>query len=168
MKSRPILALIAVCAIAGCSHPSEAAEVNGQPIDIDTVGEVNDELRAAGLNVTPEATLGLLISARATAPVRTEIPVASDPKLISLAETQLGLADTDYSPATGKVVDFFAFIIASQNGIAMPDEVTEVSDAIKNADVDVNPRFGTWEGESGQLLPAQSDYLITPQASPLP
>lgn len=169
MKSRPVLALAAVAAIlAGCSNPSEAAEVNGQPIDIDTLGAVNDELRAAGLNVTPEATLGLLISERATAATRSEIPIASDPQLFSLAETQLGLADTEYSPATESIVDFYAFVVASQNGIAMPEEVNEVSEAIKNADVEVNPRFGTWEGESGQLLPAQSEYLITPQAAPLP
>lgn len=169
VKTRRLAGLAALgLVLAGCSHPSEAAEVNGRAIDIDTVGVVNDELREAGLNVTPATSLTLMISERATASARADIPVASDPQLVGMAEQQLGLTDLDYSDETKKIVDFYAFVIASQNALASPEEVAEVSSAIQNADVEVNPRFGTWEGQSGQLMPGQSDYLITPKASPLP
>ncbi|HEY6742085.1 MAG TPA: hypothetical protein VI110_06970 [Lapillicoccus sp.] len=159
--------LAATLALTGCTtfdKTSTAAFVNGTAISDATVAQVtnqfNDNLASTADQKLQEAqALQMLILA----------PFVLNQVKASGSWTP----DARYNTALQKIPDasqatkdFLATSIILQQGGPLTDgDVTAILDQLKKADVVLDPRFGTWDPNTGAFLAAENNW-IKPTAAP--
>lgn len=150
--------LVAACA----TDPSVAAKVNGEEITIDDLAQVQADFRENGVNTLADGVLNMMINAEVANEIIEAEELNLPPEIREAVFGQLGLYPAgDYSAKTDEMIDFLAFTLVTQQGAFTPEEIRPVLEALGEADVDVNPRFGEWDGDNFTLVPASRDYLTT-------
>ncbi|MEP6632277.1 MAG: hypothetical protein ABJA89_17540 [Lapillicoccus sp.] len=163
-----LLAAVAALALTGCStfaKGSTAAFVNGQSISKSEVADVtqqyNDTLSTSAQDRLQEPqTLGLLILA---------------PFVLNQAKASGSwVPDERYNAALAKVPDalpgtkdLVGVSIALQPGILTDADVTAIVDGLKKANVQLDPRYGTFDPSTGGFLAPDNNW-IRPTATPAP
>jgi hypothetical protein len=159
--------LAVTLAVTGCStfqKASTAAFVNGTAISNATVTEVttqfNDNLATNDQQkVTESQVLGVLILA----------PFV----LGQVKRSGSWTPDARYNTALQKIPDasqatkdFLATsVVLQQGGPLTENDVTAILDELKKADVVLDPRFGTWDPNTGGFLAPENNW-IKPTAAP--
>jgi len=149
--------------MAACStDPSTAAEVNGEQITIDDLAQVQADFRENGVNTLASGLLSMMINAEIAHDIIAAEDLSAPAEYRELVFTELGLYPAgDYSQQTNELIDYLAFTLVTQQGVYGPDDIRPVLDALGEADVDVNPRFGHWDGDNFALVPVTPEYLTT-------
>lgn len=159
--------LAAALALTGCTtleKASTAAFVNGTAITDATVAQVTDQFNtnlatSADQKIKEAQALQVLILA---------------PFVLSQVKSSGSWTpDARYNAALQKIPDatqatkdFLATSIVLQQGGPLTDnDVTAILDQLKKADVVIDPRFGTWDPNTGGLLAADNNW-IKPTAAP--
>ncbi|WP_284249136.1 hypothetical protein [Litorihabitans aurantiacus] len=162
-------ALAAALVLTGCGRPGTAATVDGERITEGQVGALVADLERlastaqAGAPVDPAQALSTLVQAPTILDVVAEFgATASDQEAVALLDSvvsQGGLEPWDYSAEIRQVAQLQLASPALQ-----ADEAAslEVGRRLAALDVDLNPRFGTWQ--DGQIAPTQWPWLV-PSAS---
>jgi hypothetical protein len=159
--------LAATLALTGCTtleKTSTAAFVNGTAISDATVAQVTNQFNtnlatSADQKLQEAQTLGVLILA----------PFVLNQVKASGSWTP----DARYNTALQKIPDasqatkdFLATSIILQQGGPLTDsDFTAILDQLKRADVVLDPRFGTWDPNSGAFVAPQNNW-IKPTAAP--
>jgi hypothetical protein len=147
-------------ALTGCTtfqKGSTAAFVDGQPISRSEVAQVtqqyNDNLSTSAQDRLQEPqTLGLLILA---------------PFVLDQAKASGSwVPDERYNAALAKVPnaspgtkDLIGVSIALQPGVLSDKDVTAIVAALKKADVQLDPRYGTFDPSTGGFLPPNNNWI---------
>jgi hypothetical protein len=147
-------------ALTGCTtfqKGSTAAFVDGQPISTSEVAQVtqqyNDNLSTSAQDRLQEPqTLGLLILA---------------PFVLDQAKASGSwVPDERYNAALAKVPDasqgtkdLVGVSIALQPGVLSDADVTAIVAALKKADVQLDPRYGTFDPSTGGFLPPNNNWI---------
>lgn len=147
-------------ALTGCStfqKGSTAAFVNGEPISKSEVAQVtqqyNDTLSTSAQDRLQEPqTLGLLILA---------------PFVLNQAKASGSwVPDERYNAALAKVPnpsqgtkDLVGVSIALQPGILSDADVTAIVDGLKKANVQLDPRYGTFDPNTGGFQPPNNNWI---------
>lgn len=157
--------------LGGCGRPGTAAVVDGERItDAQLATLVADLERLTAPTpdaapVAPSIALATFVQGPTIEEVGAEAGVAtSDQQAIDLldgAAAQSSIETWDYSP---ELVQFARLALTRQALQADPEASTEVGDRLAALDVELNPRFGTWD--AGQVTPTVWPWLITPGADP--
>jgi hypothetical protein len=159
--------LAATLAVTGCTtfeKTSTAAFVNGTPIPNATVAEVTNQFNtnlatSADQKLQEAQTLGVLILAPF---VLNQVKASGSWK----PDARYNMALQKIPDATQATKDFLATsIILQQGGPLTESDVTAILDQLKKADVVLDPRFGTWDPNTGGFL-APDDNWIKPTAAP--
>jgi hypothetical protein len=153
-----LLALAVV--LTGCSTLEKtraAAFVNGQAITQDEVAQVtqqyNDTLSTSAQDrLTEPQTLGLLILA---------------PFVLSQAKASGSwVPDARYNAALAKIPDasegtqkLIAVSIALQPGVLSDKDVAAIVDALKKANIQLDPRYGTFDPSTGGFVAPNNNWL---------
>jgi hypothetical protein len=153
--------------VTGCTtfqKASTAAFVNGTPISQATVAQVtsqfNDNLATNDQQkVTESQVLGVLI--------------LSPFVLGQVKKSGSWTPDARYNTALQKIPDpsqatkdFLATsVVLQQGGPLTESDVTAILDQLKKADVVLDPRFGTWDPNTGGFLTPDNNW-IKPTAAP--
>lgn len=156
---------VIVLGLAACSN-NVAATVNGDDITLDEVRQVTADIAdGTGTQVSVQALLPIMILAESALPAVRAEGISPSEQSVATVEQELGLTDGDYSEETKKVVDFYAINYDARSSLDMAEEYRVLNESIVNAEVSVNERFGTWNGEMGQIEPTLRDYLAQVPAS---
>ncbi len=155
-----VASVLLAVALAGCStfqKGSTAAFVDGQPISKSEVAQVtqqyNDSLSTSAQDRLQEPqTLGLLILA---------------PFVLNQAKASGSwVPDERYNAALAKVPDpsqgtknLVGVSIALQPGVLTDADVTAVVAALKKANVQLDPRYGTFDPSTGGFLPPENNWI---------
>jgi hypothetical protein len=159
--------LAATLAVTGCTtleKASTAAFVNGAAITDATVaqvaGQFNDNLAtSADQRITESQTLGVLILAPF---VLAQVKASGS----WTPDARYNAALQRIPNATQATKDFVATsIVLQQGGPLTETDVTAILDQLKKADVVLDPRFGTWDPNTGGFLTTDSNW-IKPTAAP--
>jgi hypothetical protein len=159
--------LAVTLAVTGCTtfqKASTAAFVNGTPISDATVAQVtsqfNDNLATNDQQkVTESQVLGVLIlSPFVLGQVKKSGSWTPDARYNAALQKI-----PDASPATK---DFLATsVVLQQGGPLTENDVTAILDQLQKADVVLDPRFGTWDPNTGGFLTPDNNW-IKPTAAP--
>ena len=159
--------LAVTLAVTGCTtfqKASTAAFVNGTAISDSTVAQVtsqfNDNLATSDQQkVTESQVLGVLIlSPFVLGQVKKSGSWTPDARYNTALQKI-----PDASPATK---DFLATsVVLQQGGPLTENDVTAILDQLQKADVVLDPRFGTWDPNTGGFLAPDNNW-IKPTAAP--
>ncbi|MFD1504248.1 hypothetical protein FE374_04170 [Georgenia yuyongxinii] len=163
--------LLTAAALAGCSaQPGTAAVINGTKI---TEGELDDATLEfgdlTGQPPQPSVVLNTLLAAEVFPSIAAEHGLAlSDQQVTQRLEEQAVLQGAEvpvdgYSPA---FIDLGHYLFSATDAQAHPEAAAifqEFTTAMGEADIEVNPRYGQVE-DSGEIVPSQHDWLVTPDA----
>ena len=159
--------LAVTLAVTGCTtfqKASTAAFVNGAAISDSTVAQVvsqfNDNLATSDQQkVTESQVLGVLILAPfVLGQVKSSGSWAPD--------ARYNTALQKIPDATQATKDFLATsVVLQQGGPLTENDVTAILDQLQKADVVLDPRFGTWDPNTGGFL-TQDNNWIKPTAAP--
>lgn len=155
------ISLTAAFLLAGCGgsgvSSGEAATVDGRSISQSDLQEVTDQFNAVAQQpVTPAQVLDTLIKAPAL-----EQMVAGSGQEVTDNELLAQLASIEGAPAEPNplMLDYLHGLVYSQMaGGEVPPEL------LADLDVEVNPRYGTWDSET-LTLADQTPEWIAPQTS---
>lgn len=167
------LAAVAALALTGCTGNAmtEGAVIDGTSYSVDEVQEATAQLSSIS---SQPAQAGQVIHMAALAPFFDQ---AFDGTSLEVTEGELdgqleaaGLAE-EPNRLTREAARFQYYGTVLQDPAAAEDpafaealtqiqQVTE--DDIKALDVEVNPRFGTWDAESGQVVPEVPQWVSSP------
>lgn len=184
MRTRAAAVAVAVLAVvgmtAGCSErPGVAAVVDGHEI---TQAELDSAAAQIGLlteqpngaPVDASIVLGFIAEAGPTTAVAEKhgVPVSDDDirKVVDGVIKDASL-DLEADALTPETLDAVRFLIARQGLANLRDDsvAAELSAAYAAADIDVNPRFGTWNARTGVVDKAGSaDWIYTPAPTEQP
>lgn len=160
-------ALAAILALTGCTtydKVSTAAFVNGTAISDATVAEVTDQFNnglatTADQKIKENQALGVLILAPF---VLGQVKASGS----WTPDARYNTALQKIPDATQATKDFIATsIVLAQGGPLTETDVTAILDQLKKADVVLDPRFGTWDPDTGGFLQPQDNWL-KPTATP--
>lgn len=152
--------------LAACStDPSSAAVVAGDNITIDELAQVQEDFRAEGLNTDAGAVLSLLIQAELAEESMADMGIEISEEMQDVTIAQLSLNENvDYEGRTETLINYFALSLMLDTEQISQDEamalVSNLSQAAAETNVDVNPRFGEWDGAQLSLVQPTRDYLI--------
>lgn len=159
--------LAVTLALAGCStldKASTAAFVNGTAISNATVSQVVDQFNT-NLATTPDQkiqesqALGVLILSRF---VLNQVEASGS----WAPDARYNAAIQKIPSASQATKDFIATsIILAQGGPLTEADVNAILDQLKKADVQLDPRFGTWDPTTGGFLQENNNW-IKPTAAP--
>lgn len=166
---RTVAALVlgAALATAGCGATTadRAAVVDGSVIS-------ETELQAAMREVngmepallqqplTPSGTLTALVQAPVVLAVLAEKGVAVSDSVARQAAAQRGLREP--SEATLQIVRLATAIgTAQEQGLVTEAEATEVNTRLAALDVEVNPRYGTYDAQAASIQLTQPSWITT-------
>lgn len=149
--------------LAACStDPSSAATVNGEEITIDDLAQVQTDFRENGVNTLADGVLNTMISSEVANDVIEEEGLDVPAEMREAVFSELGLYPAgEYSAQTEEMIDYLAFTLLSQQGAFTPDDIRPIVEALGEADVEVNPRFGEWDSDNFALVPPTRDYLTS-------
>ena len=157
----------ATLALTGCTtfgKASTAAFVNGTAISDATVAEVTNQFNTnlastADQKLQEAQTLGVLILAPF---VLNQVKASGS----WTPDARFNTALQKIPNASQATKDFLATSIILQQGGPLTDaDVTAILDQLKKADVVLDPRFGTWDPNTGAFLAADNNW-IKPTAAP--
>ena len=159
-----VVPLAAVLLLAGCGRPGTAATVDGHRITDASLATLVDELsRLTTSATTAQSVLPDMIIAPTVDRVAAEYGAAvTDQQAIQVLDNsaaQLQVEPWDYSP---EMIAYGRQFLETQVLKDDPEAAAEIGQGIKDLDVEVNPRFGTWD--AGILAPTQWPWLIAPAA----
>ncbi|WP_182355031.1 hypothetical protein [Flaviflexus huanghaiensis] len=168
MKKLVALAATGVVMAACSTDPSTAATVNGSDITIDDLAQVQSDFRGQGVNTLADGVLNMMINGE----IANDIIEAQGLDMTGEAREavfgQLGLNPTaEYSEQTDAVIDYLAFTLLTDAGMYTVDDISPVLDALGDADVEVNPRFGEWDQDNFAIARPDRGYL-TSEDGPAP
>lgn len=161
---KKLVALVAAGLLAAsCStDPSTAATVNGEEITIDDLAQVQTDFRDNGVNTLADGVLNMMINAEVANDIIAAEGLEMPAEIRQAVFTELGLdPEGEYSAQTEEMIDFLAFTLVTQQGIYAPEDIRPVLDALAEADVEVNPRFGDWDEENFAIAPPTREYLTS-------
>lgn len=165
LRARYAVAPLAVALIlTGCARPGTAATVDGHRITDAEVASLTNDLATLEGEATSQTALGNLINAHAVLETVEEhglgVSEQQGVELLDAVAAQGGVEPWDYSDVLVLVARYSLAADALRGDpAAMDDAVTR----LKGLDVSLNPRFGTWSGETGVVEPVWP-WLTTPQA----
>ncbi len=158
------LALAGAVTTASCSVPTPgvAARVQGQEIPEQAIDDIAADFASVqGAQVPQRSQIAFVLIARPFV----QQALGAQASRVSTASVRSALAQQlpDPSPAT---VEFFH----TQQLAQQFDERTSAAfqKAMTTADVQVNPKYGTWAPDQGGLTPYNPDWLAKPFAAPNP
>lgn len=153
--------------MAGCStDPSTAATVNGSEISIDDLAQVQADFREQGVNTLADGVLNMMINGEIANDVIASEGLEMTGEGREAVFGQLGLNPAgDYSEPTDAMIDFLAFTLLTDAGLYTPDDIRPVLDALGEADVEVNPRFGEWDAENFAIARTDRSYLTSEETT---
>ncbi|ROR72235.1 hypothetical protein [Bogoriella caseilytica] len=155
-------ALVAGAVLAGCAAPpGTAAMVEGTRISSAEVDAAAREwAMATGEPLSVSQTTHLLVTAELLRPIATEAgAVFSDSELSAaldqVAANQPEGAPEEYSAAT---LDLARFVF-QQQALAGTPVGAELTEAYESADIEINPRYGTFDLATGEAAPTDFPWL---------
>lgn len=149
---------VAGIALSACSS-NEAATVNGHTITLSDVAAVQKDLEADGSKILVDPLINVMISAAATKDAAKEHGLAPTAETRQASIEQLGLTGIELSEQTDELLDFYSLALQSQNGGLAGEDIAALNEAITTAEVEVNPRFGTWDSATGSITKTTADYI---------
>lgn len=164
-------ALIAgVLATSACgSEIGAAATVNGDRVEVSTVQDALADLEDIADGLTQTDVLSMLVVAPFWVEIGSEYGVGfTDQEVeetLGLLAEQAGAETRDYSAGAVEVLRSDMILGTLTNGEHRDAVVTEFQDRVTNADIESNPRYGTFTLESG-LQPTTPDWLVDSPANP--
>lgn len=163
-------AVMVAAALAACSvHPGEAAVVDGRVISQGELDTAQQELAPLLSGATASDILAVLIAApvyvRAAADNGVGISTSDAEDLLATAAGTAGIDPVpDYGTGSLEVARFSlasARLAALDGGDAI---VAEVQAEVGAQDVTVNPRYGTFDQETGRVALADPDWIVPTSA----
>lgn len=178
--SRSVLlsaALLAAGLLTGCglSTPGAAAVVDGESIAVSQLQQAHADLLTLPLQgeLSQGQVLALMIGSDAVLDTASERGVAvSESDVVS--EIQAVLETDDEEPVGPEAVRVLQTVLAlSRIGNELPPEQVseaqmEITDELLVADVEVNPRYGSFEAEGITIQPIDNPWLSGDEATPAP
>lgn len=157
-------AVVGGVVLGGCSaQPGTAAVIDGRSISQDTLNTTVEELAPLLQTAEPRAVLAALMVApffiEAADENEVGISESQTRQLMDGAAEQSGVPATDWSDAS---VELVRFSLAQQSLLALPDGaeiIGAVEDEIFAAPIDVNPRYGRLDPETGQVEPLDLPWI---------
>lgn len=154
--------LLAGAVVAGCAAPpGTAATVEGTRISAADVDAAAREWgMATGEVLSVAQTTHLLVIAELLRPIAAEAgAVFSDAELEAaldqVAADQPDGGPLEYSASTLNLVRF----VFQQQQLAGTPEAAELTEAFETADIEVNPRYGTFDLATGEAAPTSFPWL---------
>lgn len=157
-RPRPLMLLVALIALAGCGGSATVLDVNGETLDRGELDDlVADRLAPEGPTV-PSAAVAQLLT-------RQVVLVVTDQELerqgleVTDAEVRaeydrlIEVNGAEGAPAFEDVAEDVYLQIAVR--LAFQTEQALI-DAVSDADVDLDPRYGTWSGVQAGVVPPGS------------
>lgn len=155
------VAALGLTATAGCSaRPGAAAVVDGHEISEAYLDDTYEDFADLG-TATPEQLLNVLVALRAGEAVAVEhdISVSGADALAALEEG--GVDTSDFSPGGVQIARYLAMVGEAQ-AAADVDLINQEMDAARRAaDIDVNPRYGVLDVETGTIVAEVRDWIVT-------
>lgn len=160
-----IVPLAAALLLTGCGRPGTAATVDGERItDAQVTRLVDDLSKLTTSAVTPSNALSTMVVSPTILDVAESagvgVSTAQALELLDTSAAQLQVEPWDYSP---ELIEYARVGLVSQTLQASPETAGAVSEQLTELDVDVNPRFGSWD--AGTLSPASWPWLISAESS---
>ncbi len=154
--------------LGGCAgNPRAAATVDGRTVttatlhetveDLSTFATVNQRDILVALVVAPQ-----FIDAAAANDVGVSVEDAE-----ALIDQNLEAAGVESDEVIGEgAIEVVRFTIAANKLSSLPDAqevLGEVDQAIRELDVDVNPRYGTFDPDTGSIVADELPWIVSPQ-----
>ena len=163
------VAVLAGLVVSGCgTHPGAAAVVDGQRISENEVARAIEDFTAVtGQPVDAPMMLGTLIVAPIMVDVAAQHGVAaSDAEAAALLDEQAQLNDREAPEDYSQGVLQVATMTIVQQGLAQASDpegvVNEITERINSADVEVSPRYGTFDPSGGQIATEPLPWIAAP------
>lgn len=164
--SRVAIAVAVLAGAAACSPSADtAATVNGTVISMEDVEEMGTITEAAqGVEVPAASLVGVLVFGEIVADTLGESESAPDDAAIAEFFDLDSLQSV--SPQVSNGLEYLYYGILAQQGAFQITEETnaEVTEKVSDADVEINPRFGTWDTENFSITQG-ADYLTVQDRS---
>ena len=172
MRARKLVAgaaLAVVVALAGCSvHPgTTAAVVDGReisPRDLEVAAEELTPIYGGGAPIDERTMLTVLILAPFFTAAADEAGVGVDAEDARESLTELMAAAEAPVPEWHEAtIEAQRFVLAQQalGGVQDGGEfAVDALEAVRAADVDVNPRYGAWDDDAAAVGPAAPDWIF--------
>ncbi|UNX55600.1 hypothetical protein MF406_04885 [Georgenia sp. TF02-10] len=171
--ARPALAALAVAGLlAGCAaQPGTAASINGVRVSEDDLADAHGDYVALTNQPTePAVVLNTMLAAEVLPGIAAEHDVVlSDDDVVSLLDRQAEAAGTTapedgYSDAFVDLGRYLFLVPSLQNAQQGQAVLEEFSTAMADADIEVNPRYGTVD-ETGIISPLSPDWIAQPEGA---
>lgn len=152
-------------ATAGCSaHPGAAAIVDGDQITEADLARVIDELGPYLNNPTPSAVLTAIVQSEAWLAVAASqnIEVTDDQGREFLDQLASGAGADPAAWGHESLVIARVQVASSELTSAAEDLQDEFTAAVADLGVTVNPRYGGFDAETGEVGAAELPWIVTP------
>lgn len=158
------LALLAGGGLTGCAQSDTAAMVDGRRISETEVLASTDQIaRISGPQGAP--TPSMVVSALILAPMINE-EAARGGRAGSDAAARAQLAETGIEDPTQGLLEIQKAQAAQQR--LTPAQVEALTARVRDAEITVNPRYGTLDRSKMQLAPADGNWIDPDAAQPAP
>ncbi|WP_182113266.1 hypothetical protein [Actinotalea sp. JY-7876] len=174
MRVRPSVVGVGVAAallLSGCAgDPSAAAVVDGRTITRAELEAAQADLAA----LSGEVPAGDLLTTMAVAPLYIDaaaaegVGVSADQARGVVAQSAAGGPGAERELADS-TVEVFRMILAINALTAAPggeEALAEVDEAARELDIEVNPRYGEFDPESGEVVPLAQPWLVAETPEP--
>lgn len=161
--------LTAALVLSGCSgNPRAAATVEGRTVTTATLDATVADLEAFIPSVDPRTVLVALMVAPHFIDAAAEHGVGvSDQDALDLIEMNLEASGTTRDEPVGDgTVEVIRFTMAANNLGTLPDSndvLGALDQEIRELDIDVNPRYGTFDPAAGSIVADELPWIVTPQ-----
>lgn len=158
-----VAAVVGSVLLGGCSaQPGAAGVIDGRTISTDTVDRTVREVEPVLNGAEPANVLGSLMFAPYYIEAAEENGVGVSTEetrgMLDEAATSLGVPATDWSQSS---IDLVRFFLSAQNLQALDPQITAaVQQELAATDIEVNPRYGTFDEESGQIVPLDLPWIV--------
>lgn len=152
-------------ALAGCSaQPGTAAVVDGRTITQSQLEDTHADLAPVleGLDVRTTLVTMIVAPFFIEAAEENGVGVSAD-QAEATARQSAEQAGTAYQPLGEDALEVVRFTMAAQQLQTLPDGaevLSDVEEQIFAADLDVNPRYGDLDEETGQLVRAPLPWIV--------
>lgn len=167
----PAAIIAGVFATSACSaEVGAAAVVDGKRIEVATVQDALVDLEDIADGLTQTDVLSMLVIAPIWVDIGSDYGVGfTDQEVeetLEILTEQAGVESHDFSPGAVEVLRSDMILSALTNSPSRDEVIAEVQERIDRAEIESNPRFGTFTSQSG-LQPVTPDWLVDSPANPL-
>lgn len=164
MRTRRAVAAVVVAGLAavtaGCSaHPGAAAVVDGHEISEAYLQGAYEDFRDLG-SATPGQLLNVLVAVRAGEDVAVEYDIAVPSSEALAALEAAGVDTSEFSAGGVEVARYLAMVNVAGNHDDVEQIAQEMDDARRAADIQVNPRYGAFDIETGTIVDVVPEWLV--------